>query len=148
MHLVGFIIRINSISLDLFTYVETTPELNCWNSLRNKESLLDFKLSPCPVCRYVDDTFVIWSHGQEKLMEFLNHLNGIHNKIQFTVETEEAGHLLFLDIDIYRKMDSSLGHKVYRKPTHTNLYLHQKFHHHAANKHSFLSSLVQRVKIL
>jgi len=36
--------------------------------------------------RYVDDTFVIWSHGQEKLMDFLNHLNGIHNKIQSTVE--------------------------------------------------------------
>jgi hypothetical protein len=24
--------------------------------------------------RYVDDTFVIWPHGQEKLTEFLNHL--------------------------------------------------------------------------
>ena len=32
-----------------------------------------------PVCwfRYVDDTFVIWPHGQEKLTEFLNHLNGL-----------------------------------------------------------------------
>ena len=41
-----------------------------------------------PVCwfRYVDDTFVIWPHGQEKLTEFLNHLNGLHNKIQFTME--------------------------------------------------------------
>ena len=40
-----------------------------------------------PVCwfRYVDDTFVIWPHGQEKLTEFLNHLNRIHNKIQFTI---------------------------------------------------------------
>jgi hypothetical protein len=36
--------------------------------------------------RYVDDTFVIWPHGQEKLTEFLNHLNGLHNKIQFTME--------------------------------------------------------------
>ena len=38
---------------------------------------------------------------------------------------EEPGHIPFLDIDIYRKMDCSLEHKVYRKPTHTNLYLHQ-----------------------
>ena len=39
-----------------------------------------------PACwyRYVDDTFVIRPHGQEKLMEFLNHLKGIHNKIQLT----------------------------------------------------------------
>jgi retron-type reverse transcriptase len=77
-----------------------------------------------PACwyRYVDDTFVIWPHRQEKLMDILNHLNGIHNNIQFTMEKE--GHFLFLDVDVYRKMDSSLGHKVYRKPTHTSLYLH------------------------
>ena len=55
--------------------------------------------------RYVDDTFVIWPPGQEKLTEFLNHLNGLHNKIQFTMETEEEGHLPFLVIDIYRKAD-------------------------------------------
>ena len=81
-------------------------------------------------------------------MDFLNHLNVIHNKIQFTMEIEEAGHLPFLDIDTYRKMDCSIGHKVYRKPTHTNLYLHQKSHHHPANKHSVLSSLVHRAKTL
>jgi len=36
-----------------------------------------------PVCwfRYVGGTFVIWPHGQEKLTEFLNRLNGLHNKI-------------------------------------------------------------------
>jgi len=34
-------------------------------------------------------------------MGFLNLLNGIHNKIQFTLEIKEAGHLEFLDIDIY-----------------------------------------------
>jgi hypothetical protein len=33
------------------------------------------------------------------------------------------GHLPFLDIDIYKRPDGSLGHTVYRKPTHTNLYL-------------------------
>jgi hypothetical protein len=88
-----------------------------------------------PVCwfRYVDDTFVIWPHGQERLREFLNHLNGLHNKIQFTIKIEES-QLPFLDIDIYRKTDSSLEHKVYRKPTHTNLYLRQNSQHHPANK--------------
>jgi hypothetical protein len=42
-----------------------------------------------PVCwfRYVDDTFFIWPHGQEKLIEFLNHLNGLH-KVQYTMEKE------------------------------------------------------------
>jgi hypothetical protein len=93
-----------------------------------------------PACwyRYVDDTFVVWPHGKEKLTDFLNHLNGIHNNIQFTMEIEYEGHLPFLDINIYRKMDGSLRHKVYQKPTHTNLYLHQKSHHHPANKHLVL----------
>jgi len=41
-----------------------------------------------PACwyRYVDYTFVIWPHGKEELTDFLNHLNGIHNNIQFTME--------------------------------------------------------------
>jgi hypothetical protein len=103
-----------------------------------------------PVCwlKHVDDTFVIWPHGQEKLTEFLNHLSGLHSKIQFTMEKEGGGHLPFLDIDIYIKTDSSLGHKVYQKPTHTNLYLHQNSHHHPANKQSVLTSLIHKAKAL
>jgi hypothetical protein len=60
----------------------------------------------------------------------------------------EEGNLPFLDIDIYRKMNGSLRHKFYRKPTHTNLYLHQSSHHHPANKHSVFSSLIHRAKAL
>jgi len=87
---------------------------------------------------------VIWPHGQDKLQEFLHHINGLHKKIQFTMEIEKDGHLPFLDIDIYRKTDGSLGHKVYRKPTHTNLYLQQSSHHHPASKQSVLTSLTHR----
>ena len=57
--------------------------------------------------QYVDDTFIIWPHGREKLTEYLNHLNGFHINIQFTMEKE--GHLPFLNNDIYRKTDGSLG---------------------------------------
>jgi len=54
---------------------------------------------------------------------------------------KEEGHLPFLDIDIYRKTDGSLGHKLYWKPTRTNLYLHQNSHHQ-----SVLASLIYRAK--
>jgi retron-type reverse transcriptase len=56
-----------------------------------------------PVCwyRYVDDTFVIWPHSQDRLQDFLNHLNGLQKKIQFIMEIEKDGHLPFLDINIY-----------------------------------------------
>jgi len=64
------------------------------------------------------------------------------------MEIDETGHHPFIDIDIYRKMDCSRGHIVYRKLTHTYLYLHQKSLHHPANKLSVNSSLVHRAKIL
>jgi hypothetical protein len=67
-----------------------------------------------PLCwfPYVDDTFVIWPHGPGKLAEFLDHLNGLHENNKFTMETEKDGHLPFLDIDIYRKPDDSLDHRL------------------------------------
>jgi hypothetical protein len=69
----------------------------------------------------VDDTFVNRPYGRDKLKEFLNHLNTIRQSIQFSMETETEGHLPFLDIDVYRRHDGSLDHRVYRKPTHANL---------------------------
>jgi hypothetical protein len=62
--------------------------------------------------------------------------------------TESKGHLPFLDLDIYRRSDGSLRHKVYRKPTHANLYLNAKSHHHPSNKQAVLSTLVHRVRAL
>jgi hypothetical protein len=53
--------------------------------------------------RYVDDTFIIWPHGKEKLTEFLNYLSGLHTNMQVTMEQEE-GHLPFSDFEIYRKI--------------------------------------------
>jgi hypothetical protein len=103
-----------------------------------------------PLCwfRYVDDTFVIWHHGPEKLEGFIGHLNGLHRNIQFTMEKEKDAHLPYLDIDIYKRPDGSLGHKVYRKPTHTNLYLNPGTHHHPSNKQATFVTLVHRVKSL
>jgi hypothetical protein len=47
-----------------------------------------------PACwfRYVDDTFVTWPHGQEKLEDFLIQLNGLHNKIQWKKKKQATSH--------------------------------------------------------
>jgi hypothetical protein len=90
----------------------------------------------------VDDTFVIWPHGPHKVKNFPNHLNSIHECIQFAMETESEAYLPFLDIDIYRRPDGSLGHRVYRKATHTNLYLNAGSHHLPSSKQAILSTLV------
>lgn len=47
-----------------------------------------------PICwlRYVDDTFVIWSHGEHELNNFLYHLNSLNPRIKFTMEKEKEKH--------------------------------------------------------
>jgi hypothetical protein len=66
----------------------------------------------------------------------------------YAVWPKNKGHLPFLDLDIYRRSDSSLRHKVYHKPTHTNLYHSPKSHHHPSNKQVILSTLVHRTRAL
>jgi hypothetical protein len=39
---------------------------------------------PAKWLRYVDDTFVIWPHGVDKLHEFLHHFNNLRPSTQFT----------------------------------------------------------------
>jgi len=48
----------------------------------------------------------------DKLGRFLNHVNGLHRNIQFTIQIEGDSHLPFLGIDIYKRLNGSLGHKV------------------------------------
>ena len=50
---------------------------------------------------------------------------------------ERGGHLPFLDINIYRRPDGSMGHKVCRKPSHINPYLNPESHHHSTYKPFF-----------
>ena len=71
--------------------------------------------------RYVDDTFVVWEHGRQQLDEFLEHINGLHERILFTMEVEENNKISFLDVSVERK-DFSIATSVYRKPTHTDRY--------------------------
>jgi len=85
-------------------------------------------------------------HGLYELNNCINHLS-IHPNILFTM-TESNGHLPFLDIDIYGRPDVSLGHTVYKKPTHTNLYLNIGLHHHPANKHSVPATLAHQVRTI
>jgi hypothetical protein len=64
------------------------------------------------------------------------------------METKSEGHLPFLGLDIYKRPDGSPGHKVYHKPTHTNLHLNANFHHHPSNKQTILSTLIPRARAL
>lgn len=105
-------------------------------------------LKPSLWRRYVDDTFIIWQHGIEELNNFLIHLNSIHEDIKFTMEIEENDCLPFLDILVKKKNNGSLGHTVYRKPTHTNRYLNANSNHNPSQLSSVINTLVTRSKRL
>ena len=93
-----------------------------------QQALMSAPYKPKIWFQYVD-TFVIWSHGQEKLQQFLVHINNIHENIKFTMEVQANNKLAFLDVLLSRK-GRQLDHTVYRKPTHTDPYLHRESNHH------------------
>jgi hypothetical protein len=94
--------------------------------------------------RFVDDTFVIWPHGWDKLDEFVTHLNKQSDHIKFTMEVENNNSLPFLDVRVTKRPDGSLSHQVYRKKTHTEQYLHADSHHHPSQKLGVLNTLATR----
>jgi hypothetical protein len=98
--------------------------------------------------RYVDDTFVVWQHGLDSLHEFLNHLNSLHPRIKFTMELESNGKLPFLDVLVTKKESGSLGHSVYRKPTHTDRYLNATSNHHPSQKRALIKTLAHRARTI
>ena len=76
--------------------------------------------------------------------KLLDHLNSVRPSIQFTVEVEKDGLLLFLDRLIKRKSDGSLDITVYRKTTHTDRYLHFNSHHPPHVKRGLVNCLFNR----
>ena len=93
--------------------------------------------------RFVDDTFTII---KKKIRNsFLQHLNSIHPNIKFTCdEVKEDGSMPFLDILVTPAEDGSLKASVFRKPTHTDLYLQWDRHHNIPSKYSMAGTLYHR----
>ena len=77
--------------------------------------------------RYIDDVFLVWTHGEEKLLEFVDFLNSAHHSIKFTVEYSKET-VNFLDVQVIKR-----GNKVvtdlYTKPTDTHQLLHRSSCH-------------------
>ena len=93
--------------------------------------------------RYIDDTFVIQPHSHNK--EFLQHINTVDLSIQCTVEeAKEDGSIPFLDTNITPEADGTFTTWVYRKPTHTDLYLPWDSNHNLAARYTVINTLTHR----
>ena len=88
---------------------------------------------------YADDTFT--SLPKTLITPFMDHLNGIEPSIKFTVEEEMDGQPAFLD-------ESIISTSVYRKATHTNLYLSFRSHHPTAHKVAVVRTVMTRAENL
>ncbi len=94
--------------------------------------------------RYVDDTLCVIH--RDHLEEFSLHLNSIHPKIQFTREVEENNKLPMLDCCMTRLDNGTIKCSVYRKPTHTDQYLHFNSHHPLQHKLGVIRTLTHRAQ--
>ena len=83
---------------------------------------------------------------QEKKKSF-NHINSLDPHIQFTSENAKPdGSIPFLDTIVMPQPHGSLKTTVYRKPTHTDMYLHWDSYHHLSAKFSVINTLRHRAK--
>ena len=97
--------------------------------------------------RYEDDTFVVIEAAKKE--GFLEHISSVEPHIHFTTEDAKAdGSIPFLDTIVMSQPDNSLLTSVYRKPTHTDLYLNWNIHHHLSAKFSVINTLKHRAKIV
>ena len=92
----------------------------------------------------MDDTFVI--NKAEHSQDLLQHINNQDPHIQFTVEPTQQGSLPFLDTLVTIQPDNTFSTSVYRKPTHTDQYLHWDSNHHITAKHSVFNTLAHMAK--
>ena len=92
-------------------------------------AITTFHTLPSLWLRYVDDTFFILN--KDHINDFYTHFNSICLHIQFTIEKEHNFSLPFFDVLVKRNSrngsintHSLLSTTIYRKPTHTNKYIH------------------------
>ena len=107
-------------------------------------ALSSFLHLPSLWLRFVDDTFVI--NKAEQSQNLLQHINSQDPHIQFTVEPTQQDSLPFLDTLVTIQPDNTFSTTGYRKPTHTDQYLHWDSNHHITAKQSVFNTLAHRAK--
>ena len=107
------------------------------------KALKEAPLPPTHWWRYVDDTFIVWPHGIDTIPQFVEFLNSRCESIRFTHEVEKNGVLPFLDVLVEQK-EGKIHTSVYRKATHSNLYLGEGSCHHPSQKGGTFQTLSRR----
>lgn len=88
---------------------------------------------------------MLWKDKEEKLIEFIQYLNAIHQKIQFTLETQNNQKTLnFLDLSITLK-NNTHTYEIFRKNTHTGITINNQSNHPYTHKFATFYSYIDRL---
>ena len=82
---------------------------------------------PISYLRYIDDIFFLWTHGEDKLIDFHNQFNLENQDIKLTIKYSNH-EISFLDTNI-KLLNNTLATSIYRKPTQSQSYLHPTSSH-------------------
>ena len=95
--------------------------------------------------RFIDDIFMIWTHGPEELHHMMTILNHFHPTIKFT-HTHDYNSIALLDTLVCKDTDNQLYTKLYHKPTDNKHYLHFHSAHPRKQKESVPYGLLIRCR--
>ncbi|KAL9988930.1 hypothetical protein ACROYT_G003426 [Oculina patagonica] len=94
--------------------------------------------------RYIDNILKFWTHGNEKLDDFIAYLNSIHPTIKFTSERSTTS-IPFLDVNIQLE-NGKIETDLHCKPTAKHQYLLYSSSHPYHTKKSIPYSLALRLR--
>ena len=98
-------------------------------------------------CRFIDDCFFIFTHGEDKLHKVLTFMNAIHPTINFTFKYSKTS-IDHLDTSIHIGQGGKLFSKVYTKLTGTFPLLDFKSNHPVETKLTIIYSPAHRYRLL
>jgi hypothetical protein len=88
-----------------------------------KKLLSGYPLKPTIFLRFIDDIFMIWTHGEDSLLNFVEYLNHAHHSIKFTMEYSTT-EVTFLDTRVsHNPTSGNIEFDLYTKPTDSHAYL-------------------------
>ena len=65
---------------------------------------------------------MVWTHGEDKLEDFINHINPLHSTMKFTHEFSKS-HISFLDVTVSLDNNNKISTDLFIKSTDTHQYL-------------------------
>ena len=100
---------------------------------------------PSIYMRYIDDVLAVWTHGEDRLQEFLQHINTAHPSINFTIETTVTnGSIPFLDTKISMLPDDKYSTELYIKPTSSEVIINFQSAQPMQMKKAVLNAQIRR----